>query len=67
MYVWVYLDNVWVSSTQTQNSFGYLWVIPELPGPEVNPNRTRSKISKPKKLEPKRPDQTQPEYPHAQD
>jgi len=25
MYVWVYLDKVWVSSTQTRNSFGYLW------------------------------------------
>ena len=44
MYVWVYLDKVWVSSTQTRDSFGYLWAIPELSGPEVNPDRTRPEI-----------------------
>ena len=44
MYVWVYLDQIWVSNIQTRNSFGYLWIISELPGPEVNLNRTRPKI-----------------------
>jgi len=44
MYFWVYLNKVWVSSTQTRDSFGYLWAIPELSGPEVNPDRTGPEI-----------------------